>query len=114
MRTRWWGASGRRVPELAVEGDPELPLEEALVLDGVDDLASIAEVGTPVAVVKALPGWNVSRAERPQWAPPPAWTPTPTPAPSRNFGNPWERSPDYRSSYPDYRSMREGYDRWRY
>ena len=53
MRTRWWGASGRRVPELAVEGDPELPLEEALVLDGVDDLASMAEAfeaGRPVVV----------------------------------------------------------------
>ena len=53
MRTRWWGASGRRVPELAVEGDPELPLEEALVLDGVDDLAPVAEAfeaGRPVVV----------------------------------------------------------------
>jgi hypothetical protein len=53
MRTRWWGASGRRVPELAVEGEPELPLEEALVLDGVDDLAPIAEAfeaGRPVVV----------------------------------------------------------------
>ena len=53
MRTRWWGASGRRVPELAVEGDPEMPLEEALVLDGVDDLAPIAEAfeaGRPVVV----------------------------------------------------------------
>ena len=53
MRERWWGMSGRRVPELAVEGDPELPLEEALVLDGVDDLASMAEAfeaGRPVVV----------------------------------------------------------------
>ena len=53
MRTRWWGASGRRVPELAVEGDPEMPLEEALVLDGVGDLAPIAEAfeaGHPVVV----------------------------------------------------------------
>ena len=53
MRTRWWGASGRRVPELAVEGDPEMPLEEALVLDGVGDLAPIAEAfeaGRPVVV----------------------------------------------------------------
>ena len=53
MRTRWWGASGRRVPELAVEGDPELPLGEALVLEGVDNLAPIAEAfeaGRPVVV----------------------------------------------------------------
>jgi hypothetical protein len=53
MRTRWWGASGRRVPELAVEGDPDVPVEEALVLDGVDDLAPISEAfgaGRPVVV----------------------------------------------------------------
>ena len=53
MRERWWGASGRRVPELAVEGDPAVPTEEALVLDGVGDLGPIAEAfeaGRPVVV----------------------------------------------------------------
>jgi hypothetical protein len=53
MRERWWGASGRRVPELAVEGDPAVPVEEALVVDGVGDLAAIAEAfqaGRPVVV----------------------------------------------------------------
>jgi hypothetical protein len=53
MRTRWWGATGRRVPELAVENDPDVPVEEALVLDKVDDLAAIAEAfeaGRPVVV----------------------------------------------------------------
>lgn len=53
MRERWWGASGRRVPELAVEGDPAVPAEEALVLDGVDDPDPIAEAfaaGRPVVV----------------------------------------------------------------
>jgi hypothetical protein len=53
MRERWWGGSGRRVPELAVEGDPAVPAEEALVLDGVGDLAPIAEAfeaGRPVVV----------------------------------------------------------------
>jgi hypothetical protein len=53
MRTRWWGASGRRVPELAVEGDPEVPVDEALVVEGIDDLAPIAEAfetGRPVVV----------------------------------------------------------------
>ena len=53
MRERWWGASGRRVPELAVEGDPGVPVEEALVVAGVDDLAPIAEAfkaGRPVVV----------------------------------------------------------------
>jgi hypothetical protein len=53
MRERWWGGSGRRVPELAVEGDPAVPADEALVLDGVDDLQAIAEAfeaGRPVVV----------------------------------------------------------------
>ncbi|HET7354743.1 MAG TPA: hypothetical protein VFJ11_11945 [Gaiellaceae bacterium] len=53
MRERWWGGSGRRVPELAVEGDPAVPTEEALVLDGVDDLQPIAAAfkeGRPVVV----------------------------------------------------------------
>jgi hypothetical protein len=53
MRTRWWGSSGRRVPELAVEGDPEVPVDEALVVEGIDDLAPIAEAfetGRPVVV----------------------------------------------------------------
>ena len=51
MRERWWGATGRRVPEIAVEG--ELPLDEALVLDDVDDLERLHEAheaGTPVVV----------------------------------------------------------------
>ena len=51
MRERWWGASGRRVPEIALEG--ELPLEEALVLDEVDDLERLHEAhdaGQPVVV----------------------------------------------------------------
>jgi hypothetical protein len=53
MRERWWGASGRQVPELAVEGDPAVPIEEALVVDGVGDLAPIREAfdaGRPVVV----------------------------------------------------------------
>ena len=53
MRTRWWGATGRRVPELAVEGDTDVPVEEALVLDGVENLAPLAEAfeaGRPVVV----------------------------------------------------------------
>jgi hypothetical protein len=37
VRERWFGATGRRVPEIVVEG--ELDLEGALVLDGVDDTA---------------------------------------------------------------------------
>ena len=53
MRERWWGASGRRVPEIAVEGDADVPLGEALVLDSVDDRATLREAheqGRPVVV----------------------------------------------------------------
>ena len=58
MRERWWGGSGRRVPELAVEGDPAVPVEEALVLDGVGDLPPLSEAflaGRPVVVRASTP-----------------------------------------------------------
>jgi hypothetical protein len=54
VRERWFGASGRRVPELALEGS--LDIEGALVLDDVSDDAKLREAhaqGTPV-VVRAL------------------------------------------------------------
>ena len=53
MRERWFGATGKRVPELAVEGDPLVPLDEALVLDDVSDDARLRQAhaeGTPVLV----------------------------------------------------------------
>jgi len=48
-RERWFGATGRKVPEIALEGTVDL--EGALVLDDVSDLESIHaahETGTPV------------------------------------------------------------------
>ncbi|HSB39759.1 MAG TPA: hypothetical protein VLD13_11770 [Gaiellaceae bacterium] len=51
MRERWFGATGRQVPEIAVEG--ELDLDDALVLDGVSDDAALKdahEQGRPVVV----------------------------------------------------------------
>ena len=54
MRERWFGASGRRVPELALEGS--FDIEGALVLDDVSDDAKLRDAhaqGTPV-VVRAL------------------------------------------------------------
>jgi hypothetical protein len=50
MRERWFGATGRRVPEISVEG--ELELEDALVLDGVEEeaLRAAHEQGRPVVV----------------------------------------------------------------
>ena len=53
MRQRWWGATGRRVPELALEGDPAVPLDEALVVEGVGDverLRAAFDAGTPIVV----------------------------------------------------------------
>jgi len=51
MKQRWFGATGRRVPELAVEGD--LELGDALVLDDASDerrMREAFEAGTPVVV----------------------------------------------------------------
>jgi hypothetical protein len=71
VRERWFGATGRRVPEVAVEGDPAVPLDEALVLDDVADVDLLREAherGTPV-VVKAASEEEVVRAlERPEVA----------------------------------------------
>jgi hypothetical protein len=51
IRERWFGGTGRRVPEIALEG--ELDVEGALVLDSVDDDAALRRAhdeGTPVVV----------------------------------------------------------------
>ena len=51
MRERWFGATGRKVPQIALAGT--LDLEDALVLDDVSDVATIRaahEQGTPIVV----------------------------------------------------------------
>ncbi|TML28926.1 MAG: hypothetical protein E6G26_04950 [Actinobacteria bacterium] len=51
MRERWFGATGRRVPEIAVEG--ELDLDDALVLHDIsetDRLHEAHEAGRPIVV----------------------------------------------------------------
>ena len=51
MRERWFGATGRKVPEIALEGTVDLG--GALVLDDVSDLRAIHEAhlaGCPVVV----------------------------------------------------------------
>jgi hypothetical protein len=71
VRKRWWGSSGRQVPEIAVEGDPELPLEEALVLDDVSDVAALHEAheqGRPVVVRADSPDAVVAALARPEVA----------------------------------------------
>ena len=69
MRQRWFGATGRRVPEIAVEG--ELDVSEALVVEGVDDVEALRDAhrrGQPV-VVRADSPESVKRAlERPEVA----------------------------------------------
>ena len=53
MRERWFGATGRKVPEIAVEGDPLVPTAEALVLDDVTDTEQLRRAhheGVPVLV----------------------------------------------------------------
>lgn len=62
MRERWLGATGRKVPEIAVEGEIDLP-EETLVLDvvDVDELKRAHDEGRPVAV-RADTAQNVKTA----------------------------------------------------
>jgi 2-keto-3-deoxy-6-phosphogluconate aldolase len=51
MRERWFGATGRKVPEIVLEG--AIDLSEALVLDDVSDREAIHEAhqaGMPVVV----------------------------------------------------------------
>ena len=51
MRERWFGATGRKVPAIVLEGT--LDLTGALVLDDVSDVAAIHaahHAGTPIAV----------------------------------------------------------------
>ena len=50
-RERWFGANGRRVPEIALEGSIDVSV--ALVLESVDDLEQLRNAhahGTPVVV----------------------------------------------------------------
>jgi hypothetical protein len=51
VRERWFGATGQRVPEIAVDGD--LDLDDALVLDSVSDREQLHEAhaaGRPIVV----------------------------------------------------------------
>ena len=69
MRQRWFGATGRRVPELAVEG--ELDLDDALVLDSVEDaetLRAAHEEGRPVVVRASTPEQVKAALARPEVA----------------------------------------------
>jgi hypothetical protein len=69
LRERWFGATGRRVPELAAEGD--LDLAAALVVEDVADervLREAFDAGTPVVVRAASPDEVKSALARPEVA----------------------------------------------
>ena len=71
MRERWFGATGRRVPAIAVEGDPAVPVSEALVLEDVDDVERLREAharGQPVVVRAASADQVVEALARPEVA----------------------------------------------
>lgn len=69
MRQRWFGATGRRVPEIALDG--ALDVAGALVLDGVGDPATLAEAhgrGVPVVVRATTRAEIVAALARPEVA----------------------------------------------
>jgi hypothetical protein len=69
VRERWFGSTGRRVPELALEGSVDV--EGALVLDDVHDerlLRDAHERGTPVVVRAASPEAVKEALARPEVA----------------------------------------------
>ena len=71
MRQRWFGATGRKVPQIALEGEGAVPLDAALVLDDVDDDARLREAheaGIPVVVRAADPEAIKRALERPEVA----------------------------------------------
>jgi hypothetical protein len=71
VRERWWGASGRKVPEIVVEGDPAVPVDEALVVDDLTELHRLQhahELGQPVVVRAHTEDAVVAALARPEVA----------------------------------------------
>jgi len=66
LRERWFGATGRRVPQIAVEG--EIDLDGALVLDELDETAVRAafEQGQPIVVRADSPAAVLEALRRPE------------------------------------------------
>lgn len=66
MRERWFGATGRRVPQIAIEDEADL--DGALVLDSLDDAAIRAafEEGRPIVVRADSPDGVVEALRRPE------------------------------------------------
>ncbi len=71
MRDRWWGATGRQVPEIVVEGDPQVPFDEALVVDDLTEIHRLQhahELGQPVVVRADSPEAVLAALARPEVA----------------------------------------------
>lgn len=68
MRERWFGATGRRVPEIALAG--ELELDDALVLDAIEvgALQAAHEQGRPVVIRAGTPEEVKAALSRPEVA----------------------------------------------
>ena len=68
MRDRWFGATGRQVPEIALDG--ELELDDALVLDTVEveALRAAHERGRPVVIRARTPEEVKAALSRPEVA----------------------------------------------
>jgi hypothetical protein len=70
MRERWFGATGRRVPAIALEGT--IAVEGALIVESVDDqldaLRAAHEAGTPVVTRAGTPAEVVQALSRPEVA----------------------------------------------
>jgi hypothetical protein len=68
VRERWFGATGRRVPQIVFDG--ELDLDGALVLDAVDDAALRAAhaEGRPVVIRASSPAEVKAALTRPEVA----------------------------------------------
>ena len=67
MKERWFGATGRRVPELAPEGT--LDTSGALIVDDVSDLGRLRaafDAGTPVVVRASSPQQVKAALTRPE------------------------------------------------
>jgi hypothetical protein len=68
VRDRWFGATGRRVPEIALDG--ELELDDALVLDTVEveALRTAHDRGRPVVIRARTPEEVKAALSRPEVA----------------------------------------------
>ena len=69
MKERWFGATGRRVPELASEG--AVDTTDALLLDDAGDVTRMREAfdaGTPVVVRASTPEEIKAALARPEVA----------------------------------------------